>query len=586
MSGRGGSGGRAATGFRSFLTQDWTRWIAENPELGTSFGIPGFNDQWTDDSAVGIERRNKHLAESIGRLGEIDRSCLERHDQLNYDLYQRGLAIAEEGVRLGYESLPFDLGEPHDRRMPMNQLEGVHITAADMLDLAPRDHLSDFEDRLTRLRSLPRLIDQQRALLAKGLAAGFTPPQVAIAGLPDQVRNLLADDPSRSALLAPFLDFPSWVGPADRTRLLAEARRAYVDGVAPAFQALLAYLTSEYLPHCRSSVGVSALSEGAVNYTYLVRRMTTTRLSPHEIHEIGQREVRRLRDEMAAVMAQVKFTGSFAQFKEFLRSDPQFYWAREEDLVNGYRIIGKKIDPQLGRLFGRLPRLPYGILPVPKFREQTSPAAYYVQGAPSTGRAGIFYASTYQVGIRPRWEMEALTLHEAVPGHHLQIALAQELDDLPEFRRATGPTAFIEGWGLYAESLGTELGFYEDPYSKFGQLMFDAWRSIRLVVDTGLHAMGWTRDQAIQFFRENTGMSDVGIAVEVDRYIVWPGQALAYKIGQMKIREMRSLAESRLGARFDVRAFHDLVLGNGAVPLAELETQARHWIDGQAVAPP
>jgi uncharacterized protein (DUF885 family) len=283
-------------------------------------------------------------------------------------------------------------------------------------------------------------------------------------------------------------------------------------------------------------------------------------------------------------MARARFTGGFEQFKEFLRTDPQFYWARGEDLVDAYRVLGKRVDPQLGRLFGRLPRLPYGILPVPSFREKTSPAAYYFNGAPATGRAGYFYASTYQVGIRPRWEMEALTLHEAVPGHHLQIALAQELDSLPAYRRETGPTAFVEGWGLYAESLGEELGFYEDPYSKFGQLQFDAWRSCRLVVDTGLHTMGWTRDQAIQFVRENTAMSDVGIAVEIDRYIVWPGQALAYKMGQLKIREMRTLAETRLGTRFDVRTFHDLVLGEGALPLGELESRVRHWVDERVAA--
>ena len=312
--------------------------------------------------------------------------------------------------------------------------------------------------------------------------------------------------------------------------------------------------------------------------------MTTTNLTPQEIHEIGLREVRRLRVEMDAVMVRSGFQGSFSEFKEFLRKDPRFYMSRAEELLDGYRVIAKKTDPQLGRLFGRLPRLPYGVLPVPKFRETSSPAAYYMSGAPATGRAGYFYANTYQVGIRPRWEMEGLALHEAVPGHHLQIAIAQELDHLPEYRRWTGPTAFIEGWGLYAESLGEELGFYKDPYSKFGQLMFDVWRSTRLVVDTGMHAMGWTRDRAIEFFRENTAMSDVGIAVEVDRYIVWPGQALAYKLGQLKFRELRTLGEARLGERFDVRAFHDLLLDEGALPLHLVERRAKDWIDARAAA--
>jgi uncharacterized protein (DUF885 family) len=572
--------------FRVFLSDDWTRWISEYPELGTVFGIAGLNDRWTDDSSAGIEHRRQHLTESLHRLTEFEPSGLDEDDRLNLDLYHHLLINAQTGVGMGYDPLPFDLGEPHDLRMPMNQLEGIHITAVDVLDLAPRDHLSDYEDRLTRMHAFPRAIAEQQALLEHGLAGGFTPPRIAVAGLPDQVGNLLREKPSESALMAPFDDFPSWMGPSERSRLMSEARSTYLDHIVPALRTLHNFLSAQYVPNCRTTVGASALPGGATTYAYLAQRMTTTSLSPAQIHEIGVREVGRLREEMSALMVRAHFEGSFDQFTEFLRTDPQFYWARGEDLVNGYRVIGKKVDPQLGRLFGRLPRLPYGVLPVPSFREQTSPAAYYVGGAPATGRAGYFYASTYQVGVRPRWEMEALTLHEAVPGHHLQISLAQELDHLPEFRRHTGPTAFIEGWGLYAESLGEELGFYVDPYSKFGQLTFDAWRSIRLVVDTGIHAMGWTRDQAVQFMRENSGMSDVGIGAEVDRYIVWPGQALAYKIGQLKIREMRTLAETMLGDRFDVRAFHDLVLGEGALPLLELEGVVRRWLDIRRTDPP
>jgi len=570
--------------FGSFLAEDWINWISEYPELGTAFGLAGFNDRWTDDSDAGIATRRAHLAESQAQLLHFDRESLTPADQLNYDLYRGLLETAQEGVRLGFDPLPFDLGQPHDLRMPMNQLEGIHITATDILDMAPRDRVSDFEDRLSRLRALPRMIRQQLALLEAGRAAGFTPPRIAVVGLPDQIRNLLRADPIESALLAAFIDLPAGNGPSDRLRLLAEARSAFTDGVAPALTELLEFLVARYLPACREAVGVSTLPGGVEAYAYLVRRMTTTDLTPHQIHEIGLREVRRLRSEMDAIRTQTGFQGGHSEFKEFLRTDPRFYWTRGEDLIDGYRVIAKKTDPQLGRLFGRLPRLPYGVLPVPSFREKTSPAAYYIGGAPATGRAGYFYANTYQVGVRPRWEMEDLCLHEAVPGHHFQIAIAQELDHLPEFRRQTGPTAFIEGWGLYAESLGEELGFYTDPYSKFGQLTADAWRSIRLVVDTGMYAMEWTRDQAIQFFRENTALSDTGIAVEVDRYIVWPGQALAYKIGQLKIREMRTLGETRLGERFDVRAFHDLILGEGALPLHQLEALVRRWVAQRSAA--
>jgi len=582
MSTKSESGSGKSNEFRSFLDEDWMRWVSEYPEIGTACGLPGFNDRWTDDSEAGIERRRAHLAQSHARLFEFDPTGLSPTDQLDHDLYRSLVVTAETGARIGFDPMPFDFGEPHDLRMPMNQMEGVHLTAPDFLDLAPRDRVADFDDRLARLRALPQAIRQQKVLLEAGRAAGFTPPRIAVVGMPDQIRNLLCPDPSESALLAPFVTLPSSVGPSEQSRPIAQARAAYTDGVVPTFTELLAYLDSSYLPACRETVGASALPGGAATYAYLVRRMTTTDLTPEQIHQIGLREVQRLRSEMEAVMTRTGFLGSFAEFKEFLRTDPRFYWSRGEELVDGYRVIAKKIDPQLGRLFGRLPRLPYGVLPVPSFREKNSPAAYYMGGAPATGRAGNFYANTYQVGVRPRWEMEGLTLHEAVPGHHLQIAIAQELDHLPEFRRWSGPTAFIEGWGLYAESLGEELGLYQDPYSKFGQLTFDAWRSIRLVVDTGMHAMGWSRDRAIQFFRDNTSMSDVGIGVEVDRYIVWPGQALAYKIGQLKIREMRTLGETRLGERFDVRSFHDLVLGEGALPLDLLQTRVRHWVERRA----
>ena len=275
------------------------------------------------------------------------------------------------------------------------------------------------------------------------------------------------------------------------------------------------------------------------------------------------------------------FTGTFTEFNEYLRTDPKFFFGTAEELLDGYRVIAKKIDPTLGRIFGRLPRAPYGVLPVPEYSAPTAPSAYYFPGAPKTGRPGYFYANTFKVGTRPRWEMEALTLHEAVPGHHLQIALAQEIEGLPDFRRESGFTAFVEGWGLYAESLGEELGLYRDPYSKFGQLTYDIWRSIRLVVDTGMHALGWTREQAIRFFRDNSGKSDQDIQVEVDRYIVWPGQALAYKIGQLKIRELRTLAERRLGDRFDLRAFHDTVLEQGAVTLGVLTEHIERWVDSR-----
>jgi uncharacterized protein (DUF885 family) len=388
-----------------------------------------------------------------------------------------------------------------------------------------------------------------------------------------------------SPLLCAFAEFPAHMGESDRTRLAAAAKNVYRDHVVPAFTRLHEYLVSEYLPACSDAPGVSALPDGKSLYEHLVRLETTTERTPQEIHELGRKEVERLRSAMEALMARTGFRGTFSEFLEFLRTDERFCFSSAEALLDGYRVIAKKTDPGLARLFGKLPRLPYGVLPVPDFRAKSSPTAYYMPGAPAVGRAGTFFANTYDLRARLKWEMEALALHESVPGHHLQIALAQEIEDLPDFRRHTGPTAFVEGWGLYAESLGEELGQYRDPYSKMGEYIYDMWRSIRLVVDTGIHSLGWTRDEAIRFLEENSGKSERDIAVEVDRYIVWPGQALAYKMGALKFRELRSYAERELKDRFDVRAFHDRVLEEGAVPLSMVDARVRAWVADRAKGP-
>ena len=323
------------------------------------------------------------------------------------------------------------------------------------------------------------------------------------------------------------------------------------------------------------------MPDGQDWYAFRVRQMTTTDMTPQEIHDLGLSEVARIRAQMDRVIEESGFEGSFEDFTEFLRTDAQFYFDQPEELLAAYRDISKRADPELVKLFGKLPRLPYGVVPVPSYAEKSQTTAYYQQGSLEAGRPGNFYANTYDLKTRPKWEMEALTLHEAVPGHHLQISIAQELEDLPWFRRFGGETAFVEGWGLYSESLGEEMGFYKDPYSKFGQLTYEIWRAIRLVVDTGMHALGWTRQEAIDFFKANTGKTEHDIVVEVDRYIVWPGQALAYKIGELKIKELRAMAKDELGDAFDIRAFHDQVLGNGALPLRVLETHIKEWVASQ-----
>jgi uncharacterized protein (DUF885 family) len=385
------------------------------------------------------------------------------------------------------------------------------------------------------------------------------------------VKAQMVDEPLNSPLLEAFTKWPASVGPEDRDRLTKAAVAAYGAVVRPAFSRLHDFLTGTYASQCRTTVGVDALPQGRELYAYNVRWHTTTATTPQQIHEIGLAEVTRIRREMDAIIKQVGFTGTFDAFKEFLRTDGRFYYTDGDALLAGYRDIAKRADPELAQLFRTLPRTPYGVQAIPEATAPSQTTAYYEPGALSAGRAGNMFANTYKLEARPKWEMEALTLHEAVPGHHLQIALAQELADLPEFRKNTSYTAFVEGWGLYAESLGEEMGFYKDPYSRFGQLTYEMWRAVRLVVDTGIHSMGWTRQQAIDFFAANAAKTMQDIVVEVDRYIVWPGQALGYKMGQLKIRELRRDAERRLGPKFDVRAFHDVLLGEGAVPLQLLE---------------
>ncbi|HEY6170091.1 MAG TPA: DUF885 domain-containing protein, partial [Verrucomicrobiae bacterium] len=396
--------------------------------------------------------------------------------------------------------------------------------------------------------------------------------------VPQQVKNQIVEPPLNAPVLRPFNAMPAEIPKAEQERLRAAAVKAYTTRVAPAFQRLHDFLAEEYVPHCRESIGLSALPDGKEWYAYNAHASTTTRLTPDEIHALGQSEVKRIRAEMERVKAQVGFKGSLDKFFTHLRTDSKFFYRTGDELLAGYRDIAKRIDPELVRLFGKLPRTPYGVVPVPGYAEKSQTTAYYEFGSMRAGRPGNFFANTYDLRSRPKWEMEALTLHEAVPGHHLQLALADELENVPEFRKYTGYTAFIEGWGLYSESLGGELGLYRDPYAKFGQLTYEMWRAIRLVVDTGMHAKGWTRQQAIDFFTANAGKAEHDIAVEVDRYIVWPGQALAYKIGELKLKELRAYATKELGAKFDVRAFHDEVLGQGALPLDVLEARIKAWV--------
>ena len=562
-------GGSEAGRLHELLDEEWEFLMREFPEFATYAGYPGQNHRWRDNSLEVIDRRKKRAKQTLADLESIHRSKLSRDDQLDYDLYLRRTLEKIEGQRFKEEYLL------------LNQLEGVQQDVAQVISYMPTFTVEDYENIIARMNGVPTLVDQTLVLLDKGLEMGITPPKITLRDVPQQVKNQIVVDLSLSPLMSPFKRFPKSIPPGEQDRLKKKAAAALKEKVIPAYKKLHDYIAGTYLPRAREPIALSDLPDGEAWYAFRARHYTTTKFSPRKIHEIGLSEVKRIRAEMEKIRERSGFQGTREEFDEFLRTDPKFFFKERESLLVAYRDIAKRADVELVRVFGKLPRLPYGVVRIPAYAEKSQTTAYYVPGSLEAGRSGKFYANTYNLKARPKWEMEALTLHEAVPGHHLQIALAQELEDLPEFRKHARYTAFVEGWGLYAESLGEEMGFYKDPYSKFGQLNFEMWRAIRLVVDTGIHAFGWSRRQAIDFFLDNSGRTEHDIVVEVDRYIVWPGQALAYKIGELKIKELRANARMELGENFNLRAFHDQVLGAGALPLDILEVRIKAWVAKQ-----
>lgn len=551
------------------VTIDWRYQMAEFPEYATFVGYSGQNARWRDNSVQAIERRKRELQDPLAVIRSIDRARLSPADRLNYDLFRRGVEEQLDATRFPEEYLA------------ITQLGGVQQDVEQILGLMPTSTVKDYEDVVARLNGVPALVEQTLALLAKGMDAGVTPPRITLRDVPDQIKRLAPDDPLASPLLRRFSQFSASIPVDERERLRGAAIESYTRRVAPAYRKLYDYVVGTYLPGTRESLGMNALPDGTAWYAFKVRQFTTTSLTPDQIHNLGLREVKRIRAEMDHVIASVGFKGSFSDFTQFLRTDPQFFYPDSATVVRAYRDIAKRIDPRLIELFGTLPRLPYGVTTVPSYAAKSQTGAYYWPGSPQAGRPGWFFVNTYDLKEHPKWSMETLTLHEAVPGHHLQMALAEELENLPDFRRYGGYTAYVEGWGLYAEGLGSELGLYEDPYSKFGQLNYEIWRAIRLVLDTGIHALGWTRQQAIDYFKENSAQADHEVVVEVDRYIVNPGQALAYKLGQLKFNELRTFAATELGPRFSIRTFHDEVLRNGALPLDVLDAHVRAWVAAQ-----
>jgi uncharacterized protein (DUF885 family) len=551
---------------QTFFEEEWEYGLKENPIMATLFGDLRYNDRLGDSSIAAIERRQRHGVEALRQLESIDRSKLADSDKLNYDLYLENLTLRIEGHRF-----PWYL-------TPINQMGGVQQGPPNVVRSLPFRNAKHYEDYLSRLSQLPAVVDQTIERMQEGLKQRITPPKITLRAVAEQIQAQIVSKVEESPFYRPFKNFPETVPLSEQERLSAAGKEAIEQSILPAYQKLHDFWVSEYYPNTRETIGLSSLPNGEQWYAFGVKVSTTTNLLPKEIHEIGLREVKRIRAEMDKIIKGSGFEGTREEFFEFLRGDPQFYYSKPEHLLAGYRDICKRADAELPKLFGKFPRLPYGVREVPEYSAPSQTTAYYHGGSLKAGRPGWFYANTYKLETRPKWEMEALAIHEAVPGHHLQIALAQEIEGVPKFRKHGHYTAFVEGWGLYSESLGEEMGFYNDPYSKFGQLTYEMWRAIRLVVDTGMHAFGWDRQKAIDYFKANAGRHEHDITVEVDRYIVWPGQALAYKIGELKIKELRKFATKELGDRFDIRGFHDTVLGSGAVPLSILEQNVKNYV--------
>ncbi|GAB5535987.1 MAG: DUF885 domain-containing protein [Rubricoccaceae bacterium] len=555
-----------ADAFNELRNEWWTWRLQDDPLFASYVGERSYDHLLEDVTSEARAARAERADDFLRQLGAIDASALNREQAISHGILRTLLDDVVQAHRFGAAM------------MPLQASSGFHTMLTRLPNQMPFDGAEGYENYIARLQAWPAHVDAQIANLRDGLASGKTLPAVAIHGLPGTIAAHVVDDPETSVFWGPFESFPAAMPQVEQDRLAEAGRSAIREAIVPGYQAFLTFMEDEYLPGARTTIGLSETPDGDAHYAWLVRHFTTLDISAQEVHDIGLAEVARIRGEMDAVIEEVGFEGSFDDFLEFLRTDPQFVANSPEALLKEGAWIAMQMNAKLPALFGRLPRLPYTVEPVPDFLAPTFTAGYYVE-PPASGRVpGVYWLNTYDLPSRPMWALEALTFHEAVPGHHLQIALAQELDHLPAFRRALVLTAYEEGWGLYAESLGTEAGFYTDPYSRFGQLTYEMWRACRLVVDTGIHAFGWERQRAIDYLGSNTALSELEVTTEIDRYIAWPGQALGYKMGELTIRRLRTEAEQVLGETFDVRGFHDEVLGHGELPMGVLETVIQEWI--------
>jgi len=551
--------------FLSFLDSEWKYTLSQSPVYATAMGIKGYETEWRDNSLEAIQNRAAHRENTLKKLKSFNAINLSKSNQLNLRLFSQLTTIDLEISHFNRHLLPF------------GHRGGVQLAHEDA-EVIPLESFKDFSFWIKRLKNLDTSINQTITLAKIGVQKGYKPPRV----LMDRVYRQIVLQSQSSVLNSPFykifIDLPDSISSEDQIILRREAKKVIKETVIPSYVLLEEFFKKEYLAQSRETVGLYDIPDGRKLYEILAKSFTTTKLSPKEIHQIGLEEVRRIRAEMEVVIKDLEFEGSFKDFLTFLREDERFYYKTSEELFEGYLAVSKRIDPELVKLFSNLPRTPYGLRAIPEESAPDTTTAYYMSPSPDGLRAGYYYVNLYKPETRPKFEMEVLSVHEAVPGHHLQIALAMEMEEMPMFRRVSPYTAFVEGWGLYSESLGYDLGLYKDPYSKFGQLTYDMWRAVRLVVDTGMHYFEWDRQKAIDFFLDNAGKSELDIINEIDRYIVMPGQALAYKIGQMKFLGLKEKARKEIGKNFDIRGFHDVILGHGALPLNELDSIIQAYI--------
>lgn len=561
----------ASARLQHLLADEWEQRMRDNPLFATHCGDHRFNDRLPVVSEAESERRLAQIQGFLGRLQAIARDALSPADQLDYDLFERELK--DRIARYTF----------HTHLMPIDKTTGFHVAFAEQPNVVPLRTVEEYESYVARLAGFRAYTQGHIELMRAGMRAGFVPARVALEGAEGSIEPHIVADPTQSVYYKPFVRFPPGIDEQAQRRLSEAGRAAIADSIVPGYQALLRFVREEYAPAARPEIAASALPDGRAYYEHCVRMYTTLELTPEEVHDTGLSEVRRIREEMEATISKAGFRGAFHEFLHYLRSEPRFYADTPQALLQHAALIAKRMDGELPGLFSVLPRTPYGIRPIPDYIAPKTTTAYYFLPSGDGTKAGFYYVNTYDLASRPLYEYEALTLHEAVPGHHLQLALQMELGGVPNYRRFGGVTAFIEGWALYAERLGLEVGFYQDPYSDFGRLTFEMWRACRLVVDTGMHCLGWTRQQAIDFMAENTALSLLNITNEIDRYIARPGQALAYKIGEIKIRELRTLAERELGSKFDIREFHRILHEDGGIPLNVLEAKVRRWVAGQVL---